>query len=221
MPNIEAPTGDEEVQKYYGSSYLDQVDAVKAEVTRAAATGDEPDLEGFNPIDVSAVAPHFLTEEQKNEVVHATSFGSNVEGNLHPTEGMSMPEANGDEETRVSHAQQQVKDLEHQSATGEEPKAGEPEKSFIPTGVDSNIEGTTPVGTVAGSSATSKVGDSVVVDGENKGVATPENPDTEEEIPGRADTEDDAPIVNDDDTKDSDDSDTPENTGGLAGKLDL
>lgn len=104
MPDINPPTGDEEVQKYYGSPYLNEIDDLKVRVANAAANGIDVDVSEDNPLTVAAVAPQLLSEAQQDEVADSTSFGSNPEGVLDPSDGLTFMESNGDEETRVEAA---------------------------------------------------------------------------------------------------------------------
>lgn len=104
MPDINPPTGDEQVQKYYSGPYLNEVDELKARVASAAATGTQVDLSNDDVRTIAAVAPHLLTTDQQQALANAVTPGSNVEGNLDETEGKTFVEAQGDEDTRVQNA---------------------------------------------------------------------------------------------------------------------
>lgn len=50
---VAPPTGDEKPQRHYASPYLDQVEAIQREIKSAAASGREPDLANYHPVDLA------------------------------------------------------------------------------------------------------------------------------------------------------------------------
>lgn len=93
---IEAPTGDEQPQKYYASPYLDDVEKFQDASRNAVAVGEDVNTEDVHPLTLQAVAPHLLTDEQKEYMRKGISEGVVSNG-----AGQTSVEANGDEDHRV------------------------------------------------------------------------------------------------------------------------
>jgi hypothetical protein len=132
MPDIQAPTGEEDVQKYYGGAYLDEIDSLNAVLRNAAATGNtDVDLSAYHPLTIQAVAPHLLTDEQKEVVANNVREDYGVsgqadkithEGNLN--EGKSYEEANNnpkaESDNREAQVESQKQDFAEKSGQSED-----------------------------------------------------------------------------------------------------
>lgn len=141
MVLAEAPTGNEEVQKYYASPYLDEIDKFKVAFNNAIAAGQDPqDIEGFDdihPVTIAAVAPSLLRPDQQEELnkyaVISPDFPSGPAGTTHI-------EANGDEDKRVEYGLD-VKKLDDESklpADPNDPAANGPSNVDLEDGSNEN-----------------------------------------------------------------------------------
>lgn len=103
---INPPTGDEQPQKYYSSSYLDEELALKAEVGYAERDGRDVNLEDVNVLTIAAVAPELLTKTQQKEVDALEPADVKAAKAIlsEDYEGVTHIEASGDEDWRVDSA---------------------------------------------------------------------------------------------------------------------
>lgn len=122
---VPPPTGDEQPQKYYGSAYLPEVEALKQKARAAAAMGEELDVSDENPLTVAAVAPHLLKKSDLAQVEKNIPLNTTADG-YQTIPDQTHVEANGDEEWRVKAQQDDSNDnrMDARPVSSDEDAAG-------------------------------------------------------------------------------------------------